>query len=150
MQRIGTEGSHGSNLVWRPLKAAAATLRALPFNHSFFSPLAVERIIPSTYTTLTYPSITHRGWISNPPICILKWMSANNGRQCSFTGLMFLVHMWECSLISFISIFWGCEQLLIKAACQILIKNTVLVLQHYWHTECLGFTQIAIKQQIEL
>lgn len=36
MQRIGTEGSHGSNLVWRPLKAVGATLRALPFKHRFF------------------------------------------------------------------------------------------------------------------
>lgn len=36
MQRIGTGGSHGSNLVWRPLKAVGATLRALPFKHRFF------------------------------------------------------------------------------------------------------------------
>lgn len=36
MQRIGSEGSHGSNLVWRPLKAVGATLRALPFKHRFF------------------------------------------------------------------------------------------------------------------
>lgn len=36
MQRIGSEGSHGSNLVWRPLKGAGATLRALPFKHRFF------------------------------------------------------------------------------------------------------------------
>lgn len=36
MQGIGSEGSHGSNLVWRPLKAVGATLRALPFKHRFF------------------------------------------------------------------------------------------------------------------
>lgn len=36
MQRIGSEGSHGSNLVWRPLKAVGATLRALPFKHRVF------------------------------------------------------------------------------------------------------------------
>ena len=107
--------------------------------HSSTGFSAVERIIPSIDTTLKYPSITHRGWISNPPICILKWMSASNGALCSCAGFvlfwcaveniacfcLFLYMFyktyssWECTSDMWVTFNWSCLPKRKKEACYI-------------------------------
>lgn len=105
MRRIGTENSHGSNLVWRPLKALGATLRALPFKHRFFR--CRENNPQHRYNIKVAKHNTEK----------LNFKSSNlhhEVNECQKWGFVFmyrvcaLVSIWiYCSFIEGISIFQG-------------------------------------------
>lgn len=143
MQRIGTEGSHGSNLVWRPLKAVGATLRALPFKHRFFR--CRENNPQHRYNIKVAKHNTHRLNFKSTHLH-LEVNECQQWGSMLMHGLCVLACMRKCSVPwwrhFYISGKWtNLVGIVFDSSCW------PRILQHYWRTTCLWFAQIGINSR---